>query len=522
MKLGIDFGTTRTVVAVCDQGNTPVLSFRGADEGVTEWFPTAIAQTSDGVVTGHTAIIAARDDHSVVLVRSIKRLMSSPETSHDTRVELGHGESMPLLDLLTLFFTSLKTAITEDSNLPARLVHDDTFEAVIAVPAGASSGQRFMTMEACRKAGFDVVAMLNEPSAGGIEYAHRYAQTFNSKRAEVVVYDLGGGTFDASRVSMSEGAHDVVVNAGRRDLGGDDFDTVLARLVLERVSLSWGSLGSGSRARLLEHCREVKEQLHPNTRRAVLDLWSCLSLKERSEHLCVDEPIVLDVSEYYDACSDLVADTLAVLGRVLPPSDDAMEGIAGVYVVGGASQLPVVARALRQAYGHRVHRSPYPSASTAMGLALVAANPGDVEIHDRLSRHFGVFREGEGGREVTFDPIFDDLTQMPMPGEAPIEMVRVYRPVHNVGHFRYVECAALDTLGRPSGDMTPFADILFPFARPLRDAPEVLGGVRIERIGDGPLIEERYSVSARGVIELTIRDLETGYVRTHELGASGT
>ncbi|MEM1349698.1 MAG: Hsp70 family protein, partial [Myxococcota bacterium] len=522
MKLGIDFGTTRTVVAVCDQGNTPVLSFVGPDGVLTEWYPSAMAMTSAGLVTGHRAVVASRDDHSVVLLRSIKRVMSAPEVTHETIVDLGHGQAMPLLDVLTLFFEALKRAIVKDSNVPARLLEERHFEAVIAVPAGASSGQRFTTMEACRRAGIEVIAMLNEPSAGGIEYAHRYARTFNSKRAEVVVYDLGGGTFDASRVSMGDGAHEVVLNAGRRDLGGDDFDAVLARLVLERVSLDFEQLGVGTKARLLEHCRQVKEQLHPNTRRAVLDLWSCLSLRERTQKLCKDEPIIVDIAEYYVACTPLVADTLAVLERVLPQGEDALEGVAGVSVVGGASQLPVVARALREEYGHRVHRSPYPSASTAMGLALVAASPGEVEIHDRLSRHFGVFREGEGGSRVTFDPIFGNLTRVPMPGDASTEMVRVYRPVHNIGHFRYVECAELDALGRPTGDMTPFADILFPFEPRLRELVGGLDGVRIERIGEGALIEERYSVSAQGVIELTIRDLETGYERRHELAGQGT
>src|SRR6185369_17904370 len=96
------------------------------------------------------------------------------------------------------------------------------------------------------------------------------------------------------------------------------------------------------------------------------------------------------------------------------------DALAGIYVVGGASALPVVSRVLRERFGRRVHRSPYPSAAIAMGLAIAVDEDAGFELSDRLSRHFGVFREGRGGQEVVFDPIFSRDTRVPRMGDAPV------------------------------------------------------------------------------------------------------
>ena len=89
-----------------------------------------------------------------------------------------------------------------------------------------------MTLDAFRHAGFHVIGMLNEPSAAGFEYTHRYRNTITSRREHIVVYDLGGGTFDASLVHMTGKSHEAVATAGSHQLGGDDFDAMLANLAL--------------------------------------------------------------------------------------------------------------------------------------------------------------------------------------------------------------------------------------------------------------------------------------------------
>jgi hypothetical protein len=106
-----------------------------------------------------------------------------------------------------------------------------------AFPANASGAQRFLTLDAFLTAGFEVVVLLNEPSAAGFECAHRYRSTITGKREYVGIYDLGGGTFDASLVKMTGRWNGVVTSEGIQRLGGDDFDEVILKLVQEGSTL---------------------------------------------------------------------------------------------------------------------------------------------------------------------------------------------------------------------------------------------------------------------------------------------
>jgi molecular chaperone DnaK (HSP70) len=407
-------------------------------------------------------------------------------------VRVGSTE-LTLLDLTTKFLEALKKDLLERTNLPKRIKKGDRMETIVATPANAHNAQRFVTIEAFRAAGFEVAALMNEPSAAGVEYAHRYESTITSKRENVLVYDLGGGTFDASIVHMRGRLHDVVATRGVQELGGDDFDRILLDLALEERDIE-----IADRDRLLDHCRQQKESLNPNSKKVAVELEG--------------ETVWVSTSKYYEACLPLVEKTLEVLDSLI--GKDAEE-LAGLYVVGGASSLPVVARRLKEVYGRRVHRSVYPSASTAIGLAIAFDDQEGYSVTDRLSRHFGVFREGQGGSEVTFDPIFHADLPLPRPGQEASVELRRYRPVHNVGHFRYVECGWLDDRGEPHSQITPFADVRFPFDPSLRTAD--LSGVRIERTGEGPLIEERYTVDAAGMITLSITDRENGFEESFRL-----
>jgi len=209
-----------------------------------------------------------------------------------------------------------------------------------------------------------------------------------------------------------------------------------------------------------------------------------------------------------------------VMARLDQGGEDIMAEIAGIYVVGGGSALPVVPRVLRDQFGRRVHRSPYPSAAVAIGLAIAVDDEAGFELSDRLSRHFGVFREGSGGEEVVFDPIFNRDTRVPKPGEEKLVSRRMYRAAHNVGRYRFVECAALDRGGVPHGDITAFDDVLFPFEPDLRGDGLDLGQVPVRRIErGGPLIEEQYAITQHGIVEVTIKDVETGFSRAYHVGS---
>ena len=197
-----------------------------------------------------------------------------------------------------------------------------------------------------------------------------------------------------------------------------------------------------------------------------------------------------------------------------------MAEIAGIYVVGGASALPVVGRRLKERFGRRVHRSPYPSAAVAIGLAIAVDEESGFELADRLSRHFGVFREGMDGQQVTFDPIFGREDRIPSRKEAAPVRRRVYRAAHNVGRYRFVESGWLDKAGLPHGDVSLFRDVVFPFDAALRASGVDPATVPVRRLpGQGPLIQEEYRITPHGLVEVQLTDLDTGYARTYPVGA---
>ena len=227
MLLGIDYGTTRTVVAAVDRGNYPVVSFQTAEGDAQDWYPSLIAVRGDAHLCG---LDAARhqDDPDWAVFRSFKRQLAA--LGPTAQLPLGTG-TVTALELLTAFLAQLQRDLVARSNL--RLTPPEPLEAMIAVPANAHSNQRFLTLEAFRRAGFHVRGLLNEPSAAGIEYAHHARSAGPSARRElVVVYDLGGGTFDASVINMVARRHEVVRSTGIAQLGGDEVDHVLLDLAL--------------------------------------------------------------------------------------------------------------------------------------------------------------------------------------------------------------------------------------------------------------------------------------------------
>ncbi|HEY5146933.1 MAG TPA: Hsp70 family protein, partial [Polyangiaceae bacterium] len=479
MHLGIDFGTTRTVVASADRGNHPVVSFQDAAGDTVGFIPSIVAEHQGNL---HFGLDAAGLDGSARVLRSFKRLLSGA-VSPEQLVRVGAVE-IPLADLMAGFLSHVRDALVTRSDVK-RAASRGSLRAAVAVPANAHSAQRLITLDAFRRAGFESIAMLNEPSAAGFEYTHRHRDTLSSKRDLVVVYDLGGGTFDASVVRMSGRRHEVLATAGVAHLGGDDFDTVLADATLAHAGIEPSSLEGHVFDRLLDQCRAAKEALNPASRKITIDLEAALGpLATRPE-------ITFPVSDFYDACGPLVERTIEAIAPLMGRLEDDAAGpteseIAGVYVVGGASELPVVARTLRQRFGRRVHRSPYPSAAVAIGLSIAADGDAGFELVDRYARTFGVFRESESGREITFDPIFTPGTELPRTRGEPTTETRAYRAAHNVGHFRFFECNAIDAAGRPRGDMALYGDVYFPFDRTLREGKEKsLAGVRVERHENG-------------------------------------
>ncbi len=500
MDLGVDLGTTRTTVAAADRGNYPVVGFLDADDDVREWFPSVVARTGpgpQGLVHGYAALEAV--EQGAPALRSFKRALAAADVGPGTELLVG-DEPVTLTVLLTGFLEALAEALRTRSTIAG----EDLGRTVISVPAHAHSAQRFLTLEAFRAAGFDVVQMVNEPSAAGFEYSHRKTRTLTRQRNRVVVYDLGGGTFDASLVTIDGTQHDVDASLGLNRLGGDDFDAVLADLALARAGAGPvdGSARRGTAyLELLEQAREAKERLAPQSRRVVLDVDG--------------EPVTVPVEEFYEAAAPLVARTMEAMAPLVQGLDEGTPAdVAGLYLVGGASALPLVPRLLRERFGRRVHRAPLPAASTAIGLAIASDQDSDFSLRDRLSRAVGVFREGGAGREVAFDQILG-RDQRVVPGQD-LRVRRRYRAAHNVGHFRFVEFTGAG--GTPQGELVPFGEVLVAFDPALRDGRD-LREVPVRRMA-GPEVEEVYTVDGNGMVEVAITDVGTGYAVRRQLGAA--
>lgn len=514
MRLGIDFGTTRTVVAAVDRGNYPVVVFGDAEDEAHDGLPSLVAAADGGLVHGYDALAAAAQGHPTL--RSFKRYLSEPDVTADTTVRVGgrHARdavTVPLGEVLSGFLRGLRTALTRESTVSERIAAGGLGPVVVAVPAHALGAQRFLTLDAFREAGFEVEGMVNEPSAAGFEYTHRRASTVSARRRRVVVYDLGGGTFDASLVSVGGVAHEVLDSVGLNRLGGDDIDDVIIDLALDAAGASLAELDYADRLDLREECRDAKERLSPQSRRIALEV--------------AGRPVTLPVEAVYEGCRPLVQATIDVMAPLvagLAEGDPDLADLAGVYLVGGGSGLPLVPRMLKETFGRRVYRSPMPGASTAVGLAIAADPEAGYSLTDRLSRGIGFFRESDGGRRTTFDALLSpDLVVAP----GSVETVRRrYRPAHDLGRYRFVEYTRMDAEGEPRGDIAPVATLTFPFDPALQGLPpEELATRRVSRwSGDGlGEIEETYTIDETGLATVEIADLATGHRVRHGWGTGG-
>ena len=493
MRLGIDFGTTRTVVAAAHDGRHPVAAF-DVDGEFLEHVPGLAAVVGDELIVGWDAARAIASGEADHAIRSIKRVAAALPPD----AEVPGLPGITALELVTAFLANLRHAIVEHSNLEVR----GPLEVMVSAPANAASRQRWLTMEAFRRAGFSPIGMLNEPTAAAIEFAHRHLSELGPKSPKryVVVYDLGGGTFDTSAISL-EGRHfDLIATEGLARLGGDDFDAIILAAACEAAKLPV-MLDAAN----LERAREAKEALRPASRKLLVDLGPAGTVQ-------------LDVADVYARCQPLIERTLAqtdvlferLRARGIDP-DDTRE-LGGLYLVGGAAAFPAVGRALRARFGKKLQLAPQPFAATAIGLALAADPDASVLVREAVTRHFGVWREGQGGADKVFDSLIGK------DAEAGV-VQRRYRPTHTVGHLRFVECGALDGDGQPVQDLVPCTDIYFPYAAELADRDD-LAELAVERrdLMDD-VIAETYTYAADGTISVRIENLSRGYKRTFELGA---
>jgi molecular chaperone DnaK (HSP70) len=508
VRIGVDFGTTRVVVAAVDRGNYPLVNFEAPDGQVHDWFPPVAAIKGDAHIYGWDAV-AAQNDAGWTILRSLKRNLRDAGPHTVLHVD---GQALPLRLLMAEMMSALHMQLLEHSNLGAD--QTEPLEATFGVPANANSNQRFLTEEAAQAAGFNVLGLVNEPSAAAIEFAHRNISERKGRvDSGLVVYDLGGGTFDVSLVTLGDEEHTVEAADGIPDLGGDDFDEILAELALESAGKTFGELTPFERHHLREECREKKESLNPNTRKLNIDL-------ERVR--AGWDEISIPVDAFYERCRPLIESTREVVENLLAAHSERQ--LDTLYVTGGGSELPPVARILRETFGRKVRRSAYMRSASAVGLAIRA---GTVTggLHDQFNQNFGMWRETDHGGTIVFDLIFPRGARLPGPGQPALHSERVYKPAHNIGHFRYLECSKLDEHGQPTGEITNWDQIQFPFDSRLQSDAN-LSAHPVKRLANGSngsqvyesLVREEYTCDSSGNLRVKISALPTGYAREYSIG----
>ena len=522
-RLGIDFGTTNTVAVIEDRGLFSVVHHEAQTASGTivhEVFPSAILvdPTSGEQWFGLEAERqTARLGRSAkcVHIASLKRQLRHYAEGRRVALGAGNGDSgIDLGQLLTDFLRALAASIRTSSVIDA----DEPLEAVITWPANANGAQRHITRQAFRQAGFEVRDSVSEPVAAAIELADSMAGNPQPGDARdsfaVAVFDLGGGTFDASVVQCEDRQFEVLASGGIEELGGDDFDQVLLQAFLEQLGSSPDDLGALARHALLQHVRAQKEIICTG---AVKSLFL-----NPQEFGLTGGTVSIAVDEYYDRICPLLTPAVAKLSEVIAAAAKAHSQVGPgpgltIYLAGGSSKLPLVAEMVKQAFGTcRIVLSDKPFRSVALGAALCAVDR--VTYRDVFARHFGLIRLRDHGRSETFDTIFPAGTPIPRKGEAPLERAASYHPAHNIGHLRYLECATVDEDGLPAGDTRAWSDILFPYdpTHLLSDPVSPAEITATDSFAQTPACEV-YRCDSDGVITVELRRPATNDTRCYEI-----
>lgn len=357
--LGIDLGTTNSEVAAFVDGRPQVL---GPDR--SKMLPSCVGISPSGeLLIGQPA----RNQLLVYperTVRSVKRKMGQDET-----IQLGERTFSPA-EVSALILREL-------AQWAQRQLEQTINKAVITVPAYFSDAQRQATRQAGEMAGLDVVRILNEPTAASLAYGF----TDDSQRT-VMVYDLGGGTFDVSIVSMEGDVTEVLASHGNNHLGGDDFDQlILERLLSEfqrqhGVDLKDGHPASYSRLRWAAEQAKMTLSFEPHV--TVLE-EALATVKGKTLHLEMD----LSRDDYEEMIGSLVESTLDSVSKAMSDANKQPGEIDAVLLVGGSTRTPLIWRVLEQRVGVTPRQDIHPDLCVALGAGVLASRLAGHQI-DRV------------------------------------------------------------------------------------------------------------------------------------------
>jgi molecular chaperone HscA len=363
LAVGIDLGTTNSLVATVRSGIPEVLS----DEDGRHLLPSIVRYLANGHAhIGYKAQAHQTTDPKNTVV-SVKRFMGRG------LADIAHAENLPydfqdggreggqgMVQLRTV--AGVKSPVEISAQILATLrqraedsLGDELVGAVITVPAYFDDAQRQATKDAAQLAGLNVLRLLSEPTAAAIAYGLDHGS-----EGIYAVYDLGGGTFDISILKLSKGVFEVLSTGGDSALGGDDFDHRLFCWITEQAKLA--PLSHEDTATLMVKARQAKEQLSTHaatTVDAILKSGEIVHLEVTAE-------------QFAEMTRHLVAKTMTAIKKAMRDASVSVDDVDGVVMVGGATRMPHVRRAVTEYFKTIPHANIDPDKVVALGAAIQA------------------------------------------------------------------------------------------------------------------------------------------------------
>ena len=476
--IGIDLGTTNSCVSVMEGGEAKVIVNA---EGLRTT-PSVVSFKNGDIAVGESARRQAATNLDTVF--SIKRHMG---TDYKVHIKSTNKDYTPQ-EISAMILQNLKA--TAEAYLGEKVS-----AAVITVPAYFNDAERQATKDAGKIAGLEVKRIINEPTAAALAYGIDKNQ---DKEQKVLVYDLGGGTFDVSILELADGTYEVLSTNGNNRLGGDDFDNRIVNYMVSEFKRTNGidlSTNKSAMFRLKLEAEKAKKDLSGITTTDINIPFIAMDSDGSPVHF----DMTLTRSKFEELIRDLVDSTTKCVRQALKDANLSTSDIDQVLLVGGSTRVPCVQEIVRRELGKEPNRSINPDEVVAMGAAIqggvLAGDVKDVLLLDVTPLSLGI--ETLGGVSTVLIP---RNTTIPTSKSQVFSTAADNQPAVDIHVLQGERSMAADnkTLGRFQLSGIPLAP---------RGVPQ---------------IEVKFDIDANGIVHVSAKDLSTGKVQTITIsGGSG-